>query len=228
MDTAHTINLASCFPALAGDGRADPALAVLHAGARELRVPPATPIFHEGAPCERYLLVVAGSVRVFVTSAGGREVTLYRVEGGQSCVLTTSCLLGSSAYPAAAVAETEVCALAFDAYMFRRTMDASTTFRSFVFAALGERLASVIRRLEELNFGAMDRRIAAALLAGASAQGTVRLTHQQIAEELGTAREVVSRHLGRFAARGWVALRRGTIVIQAPEMLATLTRKDAV
>jgi CRP/FNR family transcriptional regulator, anaerobic regulatory protein len=201
----------------------DKALAEFLACGRELRLEPRQPVFFEGAPCERYLLVAAGSVRVFLTAENGREVTLYRVHAGESCVLTTSCLLGGDAYPAAAVTEDPVRALIFDLSAFRRALDESAVFRRFVFAGLGARLATVIRRFEELNFGPLDRRLAELLLRKGG-QASLVTTHQALAAELGTAREVVSRHLEQFARRSWLRLGRGRIEILDGASLARLAK----
>lgn len=197
------------FPEL--DPRQDPAMEALVAGLAEVRLPAGTPVFAPGAACSRYLLVAEGSVRVELLTESGREVVLYRVGPGQSCVLTTSCLLAHERYPAAGVTETDVTAFAIPEPVFERALSASARFRSFVFHRLGERLAEVLRRMEAIAFGDIDRRLAGCLLGLADEAGCVHQTHQALAAELGTAREVVTRHLGAFADRGWIAAGRGRV-----------------
>jgi len=206
----------SCFPDLVRSS--DTAIAKLLKQAHAVQVPAQTFVFHRGAPCDRYLLSVDGTLRVQLTAESGREVTLYRVRSGGSCILTTSCLLSEEHYPAEAIAETDVTALAIEQRMFQKTLDESAGFRRFVFANFSERLADVIRRMEAVTFTPIDNRLAAALLDA----HTSAVTHQALAVELGTAREVVSRHLKRFADEGWIKLGRGRIQIVDPVSLNRL------
>lgn len=199
------------FPSLAGSR--DPAVLRLLAEARSVALPEGTVVFHNGAACRAYLLVISGSVRVQFTTEAGREVVLYHVGPGDSCVLTTSCLLGSVAYPAEGITDSEVRALSIPAGEFMRALEASAEFRSFVFGSLGRRFAEVVGRMTEVAFGAIDGRLARALLAARRPGARGGLTHQLLAAELGTAREVVSRHLKRFEQQGWVRLGRGRIEV---------------
>ncbi|HHM06019.1 MAG TPA: Crp/Fnr family transcriptional regulator [Gammaproteobacteria bacterium] len=199
------------FPQLAAP--ADAALAQLMATARPLVAPADAVVFSPGTPCQSYLLVLQGSVRVSLSAENGREIVLYRVRAGESCILTTSCLLGATRYPAVGITETETTALSLPLAAFNRALEGSAAFRRFVFARLGERLAAVIARMEEVAFRSIDSRLAAALLAFSEATPELRLTHQSLATELGTAREVISRHLKRFEEQGWVRLGRGTITV---------------
>lgn len=191
----------------------EPALQQLLATAHIVRLQDAQPVFHAGDLCQNYLLVLNGSVRVYLTTTTGRDVVLYHVGPGESCVITTSCLLGGNDYPAAGVTEEPTIALAISAPQFQQTLALSTDFRHFVFANLGERISQMIARIEAVTVGAIDQRLAQALLANARQTATVTTTHQQLAAELGTAREVVSRHLKKFAAHGWVRVQRGTVEI---------------
>jgi len=169
-------------------------------------------VFHAGDLCESFLIVLNGEVRVQLTSAGGREVTLYRIGRGGSCILTTSCLLSRENYPAEAIAESDVEALAIPMHSFERALEDSAWFRKFVFDGLSTRLANVIHKIEQIAFTSIDARLAAALLA-LDEQGVANITHQDLAVELGTAREVVSRHLKRFESEGWVQLGRGRVTV---------------
>ena len=144
-----------------------------------------------------------------IISPDGREILLYHVCSGDSCVLTTSCLLGDNNYPAEGYTETEVSAFAIPANIFHRCLEQSTFFREFVFRNFSQRLADVIKRMESISFGSIDQKLASALLA--SGETTLRKTHNELALELGSAREVVSRHLKRFESYGLLTLSRGSI-----------------
>lgn len=174
-----------------------------------VHLPAGRQIFYPGKSCESYLLVISGSVKTQILSRAGREVLLYHVRAGESCVLTTSCLLGGNAYPAEAYAETDVSAFAIPGHVFHRCVETSPLFREFVFRNFSNRLADVIRRMETITFGRMERKLAAQLLAERT--GTVCKTHGELAQELGSVREVVSRHLKRFESEGWLSLGRGSI-----------------
>ena len=207
------------FPALAsGDRQTQSVLD----GARLVSMPADQPVFHASSPCENYVLLLEGSVRVQVIGANGREAVLYRVLPGQSCVLTTCCILSGDDYPAEGFTEAPVRALAVSKPAFDEALESAPAFRRFVFTNLGNRIADVIARMEEVTFRPIERRLATCLLARADEAGNVRITHQEIAVELGTAREVVSRHLKRLQSSGLVALGRSTVQVLKPEELQRL------
>lgn len=195
------------FPEHQADAELDAVLAC----AQCQTLPAGLRVFSPGAACQNYLLVGRGRVRVQLLTAGGREVVLYHVGEGDSCVLTTSCLLGASTYPAEGITETEVTAFVLSAQDFNQGLDSSPAFRRFVFANLGKRLSEVIARMEQVAFAPIDARLASCLLTLSGQQQYLELTHQALAVELGSAREVVSRHLKHFEDQGWVRLGRGNI-----------------
>ena len=209
------------FPWLAASS--DPEIRRMVGAARLVKLPPETRVFEPGLECHNYLLVAEGTVRVQLLTEGGREVVLYYVRPGESCILTTSCLMGGDGYPAEGVTQTWVTAFVVASGDFHRALDHSPGFRKFVFTNFGQRLAEVIARLEQVAFSPIDNRLAAALLRDGAPGRPLQTTHQALAAELGTAREVVSRHLKRFEARGWVALGRGTITVKDPAALERLT-----
>lgn len=178
-------------------------------------------VFHAGDLCNAFLILLEGEVRVQLTSAGGREVTLYRIAPGGSCLLTTSCLLSQEHYPAEAVAESAIRALAIPTPAFQAALENSPSFRKFVFDGFSSRLTSVIQRIEQIAFTSIDARLSAALLE-LDEKGVRKITHQDLAVELGTAREVVSRHLKRFETEGWVSLGRGRISVTDKARLEAL------
>lgn len=185
----------------------------LLSSALSVTLPEGAMVFLEGADCSNYLLVLQGSVRVQKLSESGREIVLYRVEHGQSCVLTTSCLLSSEAYSAEAVTETPVEAIAIPNTLFQELLANSKEFRTFVFATYAERLTGLLMLIDAIAFGRMDARLAALLIELMDEDKSVAKTHQDLARELGTAREVVSRLLKEFERRGWLSLGRGRIMV---------------
>lgn len=214
----------AAFPALAGldsDARQ-----VLRKAAQVVTVPAGTVVFQEGDACRNYLLVLDGSVRVQKVSEGGREIVLYRVDSGQSCVLTTSCLLTRSDYHAQGIAETEVRALTLSHSTFQDLLACSATFRQFVFSSYAVRLAELLMLIEEVAFGRIDMRLAQFLVERADKDGALKGTHQEFAVELGTAREVISRQLKDFERRGWLNLFRGRVEIKVPQALRELCRRS--
>ncbi len=191
----------------------DPQWRALMSQVREVDIPPGEPVFRAGDVCRNFLLVLEGSVRVEKLAENGREIVLYRVGRGETCLLTTSCLFAKERYPAYGVTETGVRAVALPDTLFNEALALSAEFRSFVFAAFGARLTELMALVEAIAFGRGDVRLAHRLLELGSASDEVVTTHQQLAAELGTAREVVSRFLKEFEHRGLVRLARGRIVI---------------
>ncbi|MEJ2654639.1 MAG: Crp/Fnr family transcriptional regulator [Acidihalobacter sp.] len=198
----------------------------LHAldAAEIVRVPTDTRVFESGQACHNYLLIIDGSIRVQQLSASGREIVLYRVEAGQGCVLTTSCLLaGVDRYPAEGLAETEVAAVVIPKDRFEDGLAHSAGFRNFVFSAYGRRLSELITLVEAVAFGRVDVRLAHSVLRRAGSENILAVTHQELAVELGSAREVISRQLKEFERRGWVKLSRGRIELRDRDALHELS-----
>lgn len=185
-------------------------------------VPSGTTIFGPGKPPENLLLLLEGTVRVQQLSEEGREVVLYRVRAGESCVLTTACLLAYEDYTAEGIAETDVTAAAVPKATFDEILAKSKVFREFVFSAYSRRIMDLFHVIEEIAFQRMDIRIAQKILELRQANNEVEATHQIMANELGTAREVVSRLLSEFQRRNWVTLSRGKIVILNEDALKQL------
>lgn len=195
-------------------------------GSRRVRLDGGSRIFGEGDACENYLFVLQGAIRVQKVSESGREIVLYRIEPGETCILTTSCLVSRQEYPAEAEVEQEVEALVVPRSRFHELLGASAKFRDFVFSIYGKRVTDLILLIEEVAFGRMDCRLAERLSqrAASGAPAELTLTHQELATELGTHREVVSRLLKEFERKGWVALGRGRIELRNPGELEVLAR----
>jgi CRP/FNR family transcriptional regulator len=167
-------------------------------------------LFDLDSPCSLFLLLYAGAIRVIKPALSGREIMLYRLEPGDSCVLTASCLLGRSTYPARGVVETDLTAFALTQPVFNQLLETSTPFRALVFNHFADRVADLMQLVEEVAFGPLDQRLAAYLAARAP---RLEATHQQIADELGTVREVISRRLKQLEQAGLVRLERGQVQV---------------
>ena len=174
-------------------------------------LPAGTIIFGPGKAPENLLLLLEGTVRVQQVAENGREIVLYRVQAGESCVLTTACLLAYEDYLAEGLAETAIQAVAIPRSVFEDLIACSSLFRRFVFAAYSKRITDLFVVIEEVAFKRIDIRLAQKLLELGRMSGHVHLTHQQLATELGSAREVISRQLHEFQRRGWVSTTRGDI-----------------
>lgn len=193
----------------------------LAAGSEIVTLPKGAQVFAPGGSADNFLLVISGTVRVQQHSETGRDVTLYRVQAGQSCMLTTACMLAFDRYSADGIAETEVKAVAVPRHTFDRLVATSDSFRQFVFHAYSQRLTSLFQLIDDIVFQRMDVRLAARLLVFA-VDNEVKATHQNLATELGTAREVVSRMLAEFHRRDWITQSRGTIRITNPAAISML------
>lgn len=188
-------------------------------------LPPGQYVCHEGDSCGFLPLLLAGRARVHKVAESGRELTLYRIEAGDSCVLTASCIMSDIPFPALAVTETEVEALLVPAAAVRAWMTESPAWRNYIFQLVAHRLADVIAVVEEVAFRRMDARVAALLLERATADDAALITHQELAVELGSSREVISRILRDLENEGMIRRNRGAIVLLDRE---GLRRKAAV
>ena len=189
----------------------DATIRSLMASAQLVNLPAGQQVFYPGSLCENYLLLLEGQVKTQLIAENGREILLYHVNSGDSCVLTTACLLGGDRYPAEGITKTNIKAFVISSHAFHRCIAQSAFFREFVFKNFSSRLSNVITRMEEVVFGAIDFRLSKLLLVSTSNQ--LKVTHHELAAELGSVREVVSRHLKRFEGYGWLILNRGTIKI---------------
>jgi CRP/FNR family transcriptional regulator len=214
--TPETAELLQRYPVLA---TMEPHLRdpVLHDHARWLDTPAGAVLFSEGAPCRGFPLVVSGEVRVARGSVQGRSLELYGVAPGEVCVVSTSCLFAARPMVAHGVATLPTRLLLLDPTGFEQWCS-HEPFRRFVFGIFAERLADLMDLAEAVAFQRLDQRLAATLLGHGS---VIRTTHQALADELGTVREIVSRLLRRFERAGWLRLDRERIeVIDAAALRA--------
>lgn len=199
-----------------------PSLAMVEQAGRIVQLPAGAVVFGPGQPPQNYLLLIRGTVRVHQLSENGREIVLYRVAAGESCAMTTACLIGDDVYQAEGVAETPVEAVVLPREAFDEAISKSPEFRRFVFAALSSRMSNLFKLIEEVAFSRIDIRLAQRLIELAGDGDRVGMTHQQLASELGTAREVISRQLNEFQRRGLVATARGELKLVDREALRRL------
>lgn len=188
---------------------------VLDTQAQLLSVPAGLTLFEEGQPCQGFPMVLGGNVRVARGSPGGRSLELYRVGPGEMCVVSTAGLFGSA--PLAAHGHTtEASELVVLSPLGFARWTANGAFRRFVFGLFADRLADLMALAEAVAFQRLDQRLAQALLGHGL---VVRATHQALADELGTVREIVTRLLKRFEQSHWVSLSRERIEIVDPAAL---------
>ena len=194
-------------------------LEALRAHGRQVRVPRGSIVFGEQDVCRGFPLLLEGSVRVVKAAPNGREIVLYRVEPGEGCVLSGGCLLAHTDYAATGIASAQSVIFLVPPAFFDELMLGFAPFRRFVFAMYGQRLAEVATLVEEVAFRRLDARLAQLLVRRGP---VVAATHQSLADELGSVREIVSRLLRGFEERGWVELERERVTLRDPRALAGL------
>jgi len=177
------------------------------------RIPAGQDIFMDGDRVDGIALLLSGVVRVYKIGETGREITLYRFGLGQSCILSANAILSQKSFPAIATVEEAAEAVMIPADVFRAWVNRYDLWREFVFDLLSERLSTVMAVVDEVVFKRMDRRVASLLLDQAKVRSPLRITHQEIAAELGSSREVISRLLEDFSREGLIEPGRGTIEI---------------
>lgn len=209
-----------------------PALADLPAALRDdtlaehaqaLSVPAGQLLFDEGTPCRGFPMLLSGEVRVARGTPHGRSLELYRVGPGELCVASTACLFGQALLVAhgVTVQTTELVLLSPVAFERWTAVDG---FRRFVFGLFADRLADLMALAEAVAFQRLDQRLASTLLGHGS---VVHGTHQALADELGTVREIVTRLLKRFERAGWVAIGRERVAILDAAALRALAAGPA-
>jgi CRP/FNR family transcriptional regulator len=184
----------------------------LLSGSMQQTVQAGKQIYAEGDVCSGIAFVLSGDIRVFKLGETGREITLYEIGPGETCILNASCILSGRTYPANAVAITDVDMLLIPSAAFRRLVDEHEAMRDFVFTLLSLRLSEVMELVEEVAFGRMDRRLMEYLVEK-SENNVLGTTHQKIANDLGTSREVVSRLLKDFERKQEIRLSRNSITL---------------
>ncbi|MDX1664173.1 MAG: Crp/Fnr family transcriptional regulator [Candidatus Promineifilaceae bacterium] len=177
------------------------------------RIPAGRDVFVEGDEAGALALLISGVVRVYKIGESGREITLYRFGLGESCILTANAILSQQTFPAIATVEEDAEAVMIPSDVFREWVRRSDLWRNFVFDLLSQRLARVMEIVDEVAFQRVDTRLAGLLLDRGRRQNPVVITHQELAAELGSAREVISRLLAGFSDEGMIRTGRGEIEV---------------
>jgi CRP/FNR family transcriptional regulator len=185
------------------------------------KIPAGQDVFVEGDRVDDIALLISGSVRVYKVGETGREITLYRFGLGQSCILTANAILSQKSFPAIATVEEDAEAVMIPAHVFRDWVNRYDLWREFVFELLSDRLSTVMAVVDEVVFRRMDCRVASLLLNQTKVRNPMRITHQEIAAELGSSREVISRILEDFSREELIESGRGTIEVLDFEGLAS-------
>lgn len=222
MVKAEMDKILSCYPVLA---ELPPNLLQdVEREAVAVRAPVGRQLFAEGTPCTHFPLLVEGVIRASKVGPDGHEILLYRLYPGESCVITVVALLGGVPYPAMASAETDLAFFGVPRKLFLDLVLKSTPFRTFVFGFLSKRMAHLMALIDDVAFRRLDQRVAARLLVLGE---PITVTHQMLADELGTTRECVSRTLEALQDSGFLRLGRKRIEILDRSALTRLHRADA-
>lgn len=194
----------------------------------EFIIPAGTDVVRKGDPCQNFLLIQQGSIRAYDIAENGREIALFRVCAGDLCILTITNLLEETAYSANAVTESEVRAIAIPIAHFKNVMSRSSAFRKLIMSTLVRRMSDIMRLVQQVTFHRLDLRLACLLGKSFGNQHAmvIQVTHDQLAKELGTKREVVSRLLKEFERMGCIHLHRGQIELISEEVLNKLTAEN--
>jgi CRP/FNR family transcriptional regulator len=218
-----TLNdIQALYPALASVPTTELEAEWASAGAM-MRVPLGAQLFAPGAPCSGFPLILAGEARVFRMAPSGRQLEMYRLTPGEICLVSSASLFSGEALSAHAQMQTDGVLWMIRPGLFEDWLQRVPAFRRFVLGQFATRMADLTALIDALAFHRLDQRLAQALLG----QGPrVQTTHQQLADRLGTAREIVTRLLKRFEAAGWVALSRERIDILQPAVLRHVAAGD--
>jgi CRP/FNR family transcriptional regulator len=219
MNRADRDRLLRCYPVLAG--LPPDLLRRLEQEAKLVQAPADRELFGEGSPCTHYPLLIEGIIRATKCGPDGQEILLYRLQPGESCVITVVALLGETPYPARGSAESNLTLYGVPRSLFQEMILQSPAFRVFVFRYLSERMAHLMAIIDDVAFRRLDQRLASHLLRHPE---PITVTHQALADELGTTREVVSRTLEALQESGWVKLGRKRIEILDREALGRVHR----
>ena len=189
-----------------------------------ITAPKGARVFEPGKKCELFYLLTIGSIRVQIVAESGREIVLYRVGPGRACVMTVSCLMGHNLYSGEGIVEQPLEGYAIGRPLFVELMSISEQFRNAILGDYSERFLDLVNVLEDVAFRPLESRLAERLLQLDNGAGVIPHTHQFLATDLGSAREVISRLLKRWEENGVISLERGRINILLKNSLMTVSR----
>jgi CRP/FNR family transcriptional regulator len=206
-------------------GLDEPARDILARLGVPVAAPPGARVFEPGRHCELFYLLARGTIRVQIVSESGREIVLYRIGPGDACVMTVSCLMGQGPYTGEGIVETAVEGIAVGPHAFGELMARSAPFRNSILSAYSARFLELVEVLENVAFRPLDARLAERLLQLDRGDGAIACTHQFLATDIGSSREVVSRVLKRWEDEGLIRMERGLLSLPARQRLAELAAK---
>lgn len=180
-------------------------------------------LFTPSKPCNRFMLIGNGTIRIELQKSDTRVITLYRVEPGQLCIHSLINLINDTDYSYVATAEDDGWFCWADKQQFKDWMMELGEFQHWIFNNIGTRFKQVISRFAQQSFIPVEQRLADLLLEYMGKEQLVTLTQIEMASELGTAREIVSRHLSKWQKNGWIKTKRGEIEILQIEALYKLS-----
>lgn len=223
--TIATTDWLTAFPTLARI--ADEAWLDAVSAAKEMRLPADTTVIRERQPCQNFLLVASGNVRIYKTAPSGREIMLYHTCSGEVCILTLGTLLEGTDYSACAITESEVRAVMIPASYFHAAMARSDAFRAFILTDLCRRMRELMQLVGHIAFDPLELRLACLLgqLFGQGNTALLDITHDELARRLGSTRVVTSRLLKDFERMGCIRLQRGRIELLSSDSLAQMSKK---
>ncbi|HHC29491.1 MAG TPA: Crp/Fnr family transcriptional regulator [Rhodobacterales bacterium] len=191
-------------------------------------LPPGAVLFRPGETVKGYVVVLSGHVGVHLLGPNGRDILLYEVAPGQSCIQSTLGLLGGDDYSAEATVTRPTRLVLLPRPVFLELLDRSPAFRKVVFAAFAERMQAMMQLIETMSFMRVEARLATLILERMDDEGALTMTQAEIARAIGTAREVVSRRLDKLARTGAITVGRGHINVRAPDALQAIAEAAAV
>lgn len=165
--------------------------------------------------CLGMIYIISGEIRTYLLSEGGREITLFRLHDNDSCVLSASCIINEITFPSQMKAEKDCKVLTISSSIFSKIANQNIYLKCYMYELLTKRFSSVVKTMEQILFMGFDKRLATFLLSETKRTGSneINMTHEQIAQHINSAREVVARMLKRFESDGIVELKRGSIKI---------------
>lgn len=185
-------------------------------------------VIHEGSMgCTGLLVVQSGQLRAYINSADGREITLYRLLERDICLFSASCVIRSVQFDVSIEAETDCRLWVIPAELYQRMIKQSVPLSNYTNELMASRFSDVVWLMEQILWTSMDQRLASYLLEQSSLQKSDKLSviHEEIARDLGTAREVITRMLRYFKSEGIVVISRGSVEITDKEKLSAIAGK---
>lgn len=221
INEAQVNDLETLFPVLSRLDRDQRQL--LYTSGQIIELPASQMLMQQNQQCQFLPLVLSGVLRVYKLSPNGREMTLFRTGPGETCLVSIACQLRQEEFPALAQVEEDARLFMLPMHLYLEILDRQPAWKNFLILTLYGHLTETMETLEAVTFDRTDHRLISWLLDQTKGKtGTIRTTHESIAVEIGTAREVVSRLLGEFKGQNTLTLGRGRIEILDPARLAEI------